>query len=199
MGMKGYKAFGEGMVCKDKQYAENTVFEEKKAKPCVCGMHFCKEPLAVLRYYPAAQAKEFAEVEALDEAITDDDTKFCTTKLKVGAKLSIRQLVNAQIEFVREHCTNENNAETGKSATAGKFGAATSRGRVAVGDNGAGLVRSEAPRAKGGKGAVLFMVKEKEGSYDIADFCTVVVGKDGIKPDTWYTVENGKAVEIDAD
>ena len=43
------------------------------------------------------------------------------------------------------------------------------------------------------------MVKEKEGSYDIADFCTVVVGKDGIKPDTWYTVENGKAVEIDAD
>ena len=219
--MKGYKAFGEGMVCKDKRYAENTVFEEEKAKPCVCGMHFCKEPLAVLRYYPATKAKEFAEVEALDEALTDDDVKFCTTKLKVGAKLSIRQLVNAQIEFVREHCTNENNAETGKSATAGYYGAATagyygaatagnygaatagdsgaatSRGRVAVGDNGAGLVRSEAPRAKGGKGAVLFMVNEKEGSYDIADFCTVVVGENGIKPDTWYTVENGKAVEVD--
>ena len=47
--MKGYKAFGEGMVCKGKQYAENTVFEEKDANPCVCGMHFCKEPLAVLR------------------------------------------------------------------------------------------------------------------------------------------------------
>ena len=246
MGMKGYKVFDEGMICKDKQYAENTVFEEEKAKPCVCGMHFCKEPLAVLRYYPAAQAKEFAEVEALDEALTDDNTKFCTTKLKVGAKLSIRQLVDAQIEFVREHCTNENNAETGKSATAGKYGAATagnrgaatagnsgaatagnsgaatagkygaatagdsgaatagkygtatSRGRVDVGDNGAGLVRSEEPRAKGGKGAVLFIVKEAENSYDISDFCTVVVGKDGIKPDTWYTVKNGKAVEVDA-
>ena len=37
MGMKGYKAFGEGMICKDKQYAENTIFEEKAAKPCVCG------------------------------------------------------------------------------------------------------------------------------------------------------------------
>ena len=220
--MKGYKAFGEGMVCKGKQYAENTIFEEKKANPCVCGMHFCKEPLAVLRYYPAAQAKEFAEVESLDEALTDDNTKFCTTKLKVGAKLSIRQLVDAQIDFVREHCTNENNAETGKSATAGyagaatagdygaatagsrgaatagDYGAATSRGKVLVGENGAGLVRCETPRAKGGKGAVLFIVKEKENSYDISDFCMVVVGKDGIKPDTWYTVENGKAVEVDA-
>ena len=198
MGMKGYKAFGEGMVCKDKQYAENTVFEEEKAKPCVCGMHFCKEPLAVLRYYPAAQAKEFAEVEALDEALTYDGAKFCTTKLKVGARLDIRQLVNAQIEFVREHCTNENNAGAGKPATAGNYGAATSRGKVSVGENGAGLVRGEAPMAKGGKGAVLFIVKEAENSYDISDFCSVIVGKDGIKPDTWYTVEKGKAVEVDA-
>ena len=45
---------------------------------------------------------------------------------------------------------------------------------------------------------MLFIVKEKENSYDISDFCMVVVGKDGIKPDTWYTVENGKAVEVDA-
>ena len=213
--MKGYKAFSEGMICKGKRYAENTVFEEEKAKPCVCGMHFCKEPLALLQYYPAAQAKEFAEVEALDEALTDDNTKFCTTKLKVGARLDIGQLVKAQIEFVREHCTNENNADTGKpatagyrgaatagnrgAATAGYAGAATSKGRVAVGDNGAGLVRSEAPRAKGGKGAVLFIVEERSDSYDIADFCTVVVGENGIKPDTWYTVENGKAVEVDED
>ena len=204
--MKGYKAFGEGMVCKDKQYAENTIFEEEKAKPCVCGMHFCKEPLAVLQYYPAAQAKEFAEVEALDEALTDDGVKFCTKKLKVGARLDIRQLVNAQIEFVRERCTNGNNAGAGKPATAGDYGAATagnsgaatSRGKVLVGENGAGLVRCETPRAKGGKGAVLFIVKEKENSYDISDFCTVVVGENGIKPDTWYTVENGKAVEVDA-
>lgn len=196
--MKGYKAFGEGMVCKGKQYAENTIFEGKAAKPCVCGMHFCKEPLAVLRYYHAAQAKEFAEVEALDEAITDDGNKFCTTKLKVGARIDIRQLVNAQIEFVREHCTNENNAGAGKPATAGDYGAATSRGKVLVGENGAGLVRCETPRVKGGKGALLFIVKEKENSYDISDFCTVIVGKDGIKPDTWYTVEKGRAVEVDA-
>ena len=50
--MRGYKAFKKGLICKDKQYAENTVFEEKEAVICNCGMHFCKNPLDVLEYYP---------------------------------------------------------------------------------------------------------------------------------------------------
>ena len=30
--MKGYKAFDKGLICRGKQYAENTVFEEKTQK-----------------------------------------------------------------------------------------------------------------------------------------------------------------------
>lgn len=70
--MKGYKAFNKGMVCRGKQYAENTVFEEDSAEICASGMHFCKSPLDVLKYYPLVDkdgnVSEFAEVEALDEA-----------------------------------------------------------------------------------------------------------------------------------
>lgn len=29
--MKGYKAFEKGMICKGKQYSENTIFEENEA------------------------------------------------------------------------------------------------------------------------------------------------------------------------
>ena len=101
--MKGYKAFKEGLICKDKQYKENTVFEEEKAEPCRCGMHFCKDPLDVLNYYPLVDEdgniSEFAEVEALDECKTDDDVKFCTTKLKIGAKIEFPQLVQAAVGF----------------------------------------------------------------------------------------------------
>lgn len=50
--MKGYKGFGKGLVCKCKQYAENTVFEEDRASICKCGMHFCENPFDVLDYYP---------------------------------------------------------------------------------------------------------------------------------------------------
>ena len=46
--MKGYKAFEKGLICRGKQYAENTVFEEDEAVICRKGMHICKDPLEVL-------------------------------------------------------------------------------------------------------------------------------------------------------
>ena len=104
--MKGYKGFSPGMVCRGKQYAENTVYEEDKAEICQNGMHFCENPFDVWRFYPPTDENgnlnEFAEVEALDEAKTDDGVKFCTKKLKVGAKLSLSEFVNAGVEFILE-------------------------------------------------------------------------------------------------
>ena len=112
--MKGYKAFRKGMICAPdkqhvKQYAENTVFEEDSAEVCEKGMHFCKDPLAVLEYYPLidenGEMSEFAEVEALDECITDDRQTYCTKKLKVGAKLSFSALVQTSVDFEFEKST----------------------------------------------------------------------------------------------
>ena len=104
--MKGYKAFKRGLVCKGKQYAENTVFEEPEAVVCKRGMHYCHEPLAVLGYYDLVDSDgnlpEFAEVEPLDEELTDDGTKFCTRKLKIGGKISLAGVIKAQIEYVKE-------------------------------------------------------------------------------------------------
>ena len=78
--MKGFKAFGKDMICKGKQYKENTEFEEEKAVICMSGMHFCENPLDVLDYYPLIDSSgnvvEVAQVEALDECHTDDNKKF---------------------------------------------------------------------------------------------------------------------------
>ena len=104
--MKGYKAFNKGLICKGKQYAENTVFEENEAEVCKKGMHFCREPLEVLEYYPLiddnGNINEFAEVEALDEPKTDDNKKYCTKKLKIGAKIDFAKLVQASVNFEYE-------------------------------------------------------------------------------------------------
>ena len=101
--LKGFKAFAPGLICRGKQYAENTVFEEDNARICHSGMHFCKNPLAVLNYYPLVddngKMSEFAEVEALDECFTDDNEKYCTKKLKIGAKISFPALVQASVNF----------------------------------------------------------------------------------------------------
>ena len=119
--MKGFKAFGKGMVCKGKQYAENTVFEEEDAEICKKGMHFCEKPFDVLDYYPIIDDNcdfaEFAEVESLEEAKTDDNKKYCTKKLKIGAKINFAQLVKADIDFILEKTeqSSGNSAQIGSS------------------------------------------------------------------------------------
>ena len=115
--MKGYKAFEKGLICRGKQYAENTVFEEDEAKVCEKGMHFCKDPLAVLDYYPLVDdngnISEFAEVEALDEPVTDDNQKYCSKKLKIKGKINFAQLVQASVKFDYEK-TGETKVKTTK-------------------------------------------------------------------------------------
>ncbi len=104
--MKGYKGFAPGLICRGKQYTEQTVFEEGNAVICKKGMHFCENPFDVLDHYGLVNANgefnDFAEVEALAPALTDDSKKFCTTKLRVGAKLSFAGFIKACIDFVFE-------------------------------------------------------------------------------------------------
>ena len=109
--LKGYKGFEKGLICRGKQYAENTVFEEEDATVCLKGMHFCVNPFDVLDHYDLVNEdggfNDFAEVEAMDECLTDDNKKYCTKKLKVGAKLSFAGFIKACVNFVIEKTTFE--------------------------------------------------------------------------------------------
>ena len=124
--MKGYKGFNKGLICKGKQYAENTVFEEERANICESGMHFCKTPVDVLDYYgfvnENGELNEFAEVEALGETLHREN-KYCTTKLKVGAKFSFGGFVRACVDFILEKTSFENGEiETEYDADYAKIG-----------------------------------------------------------------------------
>ena len=125
--MKGYKGFGKGMVCRGKQYAENTVYEEQGAKECCREglMHFCETPMDVLNYYPIlnddCEFNEFAEVEALDEVLIDGD-KRATKKLRIGAKLSIRDFIKAAVSVVIES-TKPGKAKVSDLSDNGGYGA----------------------------------------------------------------------------
>ena len=142
--MKGFKAFEKGLICKGKQYAENTVFEESEAIVCRKGMHFCKNPFDVLDYYPLiddnGEFSEFAEVEALDEPVTDDNKKFCSKKLKIGAKLSFANFIKAAASFEFEKTENDkksnviensgNYAKIGSSGNYAKIGSSGDSAKI---------------------------------------------------------------------
>ena len=133
--MKGYKGFNKDMTCRNKQYAENTVFEEAEAEICSSGMHFCENPFAVLDYYGFVGANgalnEFAEVEALDECKTDDNEKYCTKKLKIGAKIGITGLIKAFVDFTFSKIDFKNASES----NTGNWSAATNTGNQSAATN----------------------------------------------------------------
>ena len=213
--MKGYKAFKKGMVCRDKQYKENSIFEEENAEICQSGMHFCKNPLDVLDYYPLVDddgnMSEFAEVEALDECKTDDNRKYCTKKLKIGAKIGFPALVQASINLELEKAptdetkvktTSKNYARIGSSGYSARIGSSgdsaqiTSTGNYSVvccaGDN-------SIAKAKIGSWITLSewkFDKEKEVNIPICVKTEYVDGK-VIKADTFYKLENGEFVECE--
>ena len=217
----GYKAFNPGMICRGKQYEENAVFEEPEAKICNTGMHYCKNPFDVLEHYgfvnDNAEINEFAEVEALADEKTDDGRKFCTTKLKIGAKLSMHNFVNAFVEFTLKRTNGESAAtntgnwsaatNTGNQSAAtntGDWSAATNTGdrsaatntgnwsaATNTGKDGVAVSWGRRGKARGEKGCYLVLA-EYDDSNNLV--CAKMEKVDGerIKENTFYTLKNGE-------
>ena len=198
--MKGYKAFNKGLICKDKQYAENTVFEEESAEICKIGMHFCKNPLDTLDYYPLIDNKgnitEFAEVEALDDAKTNDNKKFCTKKLKIGAKLNLSQFIKASVDATYQNIKSEVDKKSLKATAGGNYAtlAGGDNATLAGGENSI-IVGDNHSIAKGKKGAVIVLI-ERDNNCNIIDFKAVQVDGEKIKEDVLYKLKNGEFVEV---
>ena len=187
--MKGYKGFKKGLICREKQYTENTVFEEENAKICESGMHFCRNPFAVWRFYPPCckngELNDFAEVEALDEAKTDDNIKFCTSKLKIGKKLTFTDFVSAGIKAVL------NNVESDKATNTGDCSAATVEGKSSV-----AIVTGYGGKAKGVKGSWI-VCTERDNNYNILCVKATEIDGEKIKENTFYTLKNGEFVKVE--
>ena len=211
--IKAYKAFDKDLSCRGFKYEVGKEYEETGyIKACKKGFHACPYPLDVFGYYAPAGAR-FCEVEQSGKIDDSESNKVCSSKIRIGAELDIRGLVKAAVSYVKERCTNECNAEPGKPATAGDYGAATAgncgaatagnrgaataRGKASTGYNGLSVARGENVQVKGGIGAILVIAEERDDTYDIVDWKAVVVDGEVVKADTWYRLENGELVEVD--
>ena len=201
--LKGYKGFEKGLICRGKQYAENTVFEEEDATVCLKGMHFCVNPFDVLDHYDLVNEdggfNDFAEVEAMDECLTDDNKKYCTKKLKVGAKLSFAGFIKACVNFVIEKTTFEES----KGGSSGDYAQIGSSGNYAQigssGDYAVVMCAGNGSIAKAKKGSWITLAEWKEnaeGKWIPVNVVTVQVDGEKIKEDTYYRLENGEFVEV---
>jgi hypothetical protein len=189
--MKGYKAFNKGLICKGKQYKENETFEEERAVPCHRGMHFCKNPFDVLNFYDLVdengEFSDFAEVEAPDDAEvkTDDDIKYCTTKLKVGAKFSFAGFVKTCVDFVIEKTQTEkpdsgDYAQIGSSGNSAKIGSSGDSAQIGSSGNSAKI------------GSSGYSAKIKSTGYDSIICCAGDDSCVSAKKGSWITLAEWK-------
>jgi hypothetical protein len=286
--VKSYKGFNKDMTCRGFQYEEGKEYEEESVEVCDHGFHACEYPLDCLNYYSPNESV-YHEVEQSGEIQKhNDDTKVASTKIKIGAEISIAGLVKAAIEYTvkrvnKEAESDENHGASsatgyngassatgdygassatgncGASSATGDYGASSATGNCgassatgncgassatgykgassATGDYGASSATGNcgASSATGYKGAssaedkdavavawgykskakgvigsfLVFADWEYTGSEDNTEYDRnnqsawvlngakmVQVDGENIKPDTWYTIENGEIEEV---
>ena len=128
--IKSYKGFNKDMTCRGFQYEEGKEYEESNALVCENGFHTCEYPLDCLGYYSPSESV-YHEVEQSGKLSKEsDDTKVASTKIKIGAKLSIAGLVEAAIEYTKERVKPEADSDDykGASSATGDYGASSATG-----------------------------------------------------------------------
>ena len=250
--IKSYKGFNKNMTCRGFQYEEGKEYEEEIVEVCDHGFHACEYPLDCLNYYYPNESV-YHEVEQSGEIQKhNDDTKVASTKIKIGAEISIAGLVKAAIEYTvkrvkkdaesdEKHGASSATGDYGASSATGDYGASSATGTYgassATGTYGASSATGTCgassatgycgassaedkdvvavawgykSKAKGVLGAFLvFADWEYTGSKDNPEYDRnnqsawvlngakmVQVNGDDIKPDTWYTIENGEIAEV---
>ena len=119
----------------------------------------------------------------------NDDTKVASTKIKIGAEISIAGLVKAAIQYTKERCHDE-----GETAT-GYQGAASATGKSSV-----AMASGIEGKAMGALGCAIFLV-ERGGwdgeTYPIIAVKAAIVDGETVKPNVYYTLKNGELVEVE--
>ena len=223
--VKSYKGFNKDMTCRGFQYEEGKEYEEESVEVCDHGFHACEYPLDCLNYYSPNESV-YHEVEQSGEIQKhNDDTKVASTKIKIGAEISIAGLVKAAIEYTVKRVNKEAESDEnhGASSATGDCGASSAAGNCgassATGYKGASSAEDKdavavawgyKSKAKGVIGSFLvFADWEYTGSEDNTEYDRnnqsawvlngakmVQVDGENIKPDTWYTIENGEIEEV---
>ena len=220
--LKAFKGFDKRLRCCGFQYEVGKEYQEPEASLCRNGFHACENPLDTFRYYPPTDSR-YCEVEIDDNGQRNsEDSKVCGKKIKIVSEIVLDAVIKAGAQFIFEMCKGsaEDHAsgrsgnaaasgergnaaasgESGNAAASGERGTATVTGRdgraSAIGEQCIAVAWGQNSLAKGTLGNWI-VVSERGNSGDIVDAKLARVDGEIIKPDTWYTLRNGKIMEAE--
>ena len=238
--IKSYKGFNKDMTCRGFQFEEGKEYETDKAECCESGFHACEQPLDVFAYYDPASSV-FHEVEQSGEIDkNNDDSKIASTKIKIGAKISLSAMIKASIDFIYQKTNSKKElgekfsvasnsgyssvasnsgyssvaSNSGYSSVASNSGdssvASNSGDRSVASNSGDRSVASNSGyrsvavswgiegKVSGSIGTTLVCAEWKfqNDNYEKVGAKLIEVDGKKIKADTFYTLKNGKFVEV---
>lgn len=96
--IKAYKGFNKDMTCTPTddikfQYEEGKEYETASAECCESGFHACEYPLDCFKYYPPTESIYHEVEQSGDIDRSSSDSKISSTKIKIGARLSIAGII----------------------------------------------------------------------------------------------------------
>ena len=219
--IKGYKGFNPDLTCRGFQYETGKEYQTDKAKTCETGFHFCENPFDVWGYYPPCNEKgqlnRFCEVEGNGDIDNSHSEKIACSHIKINAEIGLQGIINAGVKFImdkvsRSGSKQSNTGDCSAATNTGYRSAATNTGDCSAatntGDQSAAsvggresvaIVTGKDSMAKGAPGC--WIVLTERGDWDgttfpIKEVKAFKVDGEKIKPDTFYKLENGEAVEV---
>ena len=147
------------------------------------GLHACEYVLDCTGYYSLGTGNRFFLAQASGDIAEDgQDTRIACTELVLVQELTNREIAAHALLYMVKH-PRRRGWETQR------FMAEACRDRAkAIYPDAIAIARGECPAAKGVMGSHLGLIREVYG--EITDARLLTVGRNGIRPDTWYTVEN---------
>ena len=205
----GFKAYNPGLVCRGYQYEEGKTYKKDGNGICCHGVtHYCVNPFDVLDYYPLVNAdgtfSDFTTVEAIDEPVTDDNKKFATSTIKIGAKLGLDGFVKACVDFLYEK-TIKNMPESkmkNSSGNSAQIGSSGDDAKIDVSGTDsvcAAIGIDSKIKAEVGNWITLAEWKYDDEKEQYVPICvkSAIVDGEKIKADTWYMLKDGDFAEVE--
>ena len=207
--MKGYKGFDKDFKCKDLQYEVGKTFTHTgEVLLCSSGLHFCENPLDVLRYYQPATSR-YAEVEA--EGVSEnkeDDSKRVSSSLHVKAEITLSALIGIGVKFLLNKTTTvPTSGNSSHVATSGNYSPAATSGdsspaatsgysspAATAGKESIAASLGREGKAKAALGSWIVLAEYKCDSLEVLSVKTAKVDGKKIKADTFYELKKGKFV-----
>ena len=221
------KGFNRNWTCRDFQYAIGDSYEHAgEVKACETGFHGIGpkgHPLEVFGYYAPATSR-YAEVRQSGALSRHgSDGKVASARIAIVAEITMPDLIGRAIKWVMDRAKPEGGSSAtgyqgaasatggqGAASATGSRGAASATGyqgaASATGDWGAASATGYHSIAVAGgyeckamvaKDCALFLVSRDNDTGAILHVWAGIAGRGGIKPMTWYRLDDdGQLVEV---